>query len=866
MKFKAILPFLLLAAAIECIPLSEVKKQQIASIPRDSFVSKRDRELAFGADLHLFPEDTNVIADDDDGLNYRLPNNSLPIRYNLWLKTDVHIPEFEFLGRVEIHLKIIEQTQVITLHYREITIEKVDLYNADGNLREENLRFNYNETVEFLEISLPNIEQLAAELILDITYKGILRSDSSGFYRASYQDANQNRVWFATTQFEMTDARHAMPCYDEPGIRAVTALKIQHDKSYEAISNMPVEGEPVPLEGTDYVTTTFKPTLPMQSYLLAFIISQYKHVSDNDPRIEQRVYARPEAIENGEGDYTLSVAGPILRQLEATFDVDYPLPKMDHAAVYDYIWGAMENFGLITYRENAILIKTDGSQESAKTSLRELVAHEYVHQYFGNIVAPKWWAYTWLNEGFATLFQYYICYLAFPESNHLERFQNAQNAAFNADLMARDAKPLNFYVQTPVDIRNKFGTISYQKGGSVLRMFQEALTVPTFTKGLSNYLKTMYFSVATPRDLHAALQLAFDDDFPGNGINLDEVMTTWEEQAGYPIVTVEKSGSRFIIRQKRYGGGNEIYTIPLSYATTSQADFETKRPKLWMKQASAEVQSSDSWMIVNIQAVSYYRIGYHSSVWEGLINQLHTNREVISPFHRVQLFKDMLMGLNEETTEVANGLKLLSYLDRETTANVWDQAAGVEMVFSGRLYGTTVMNKYKDFLKTLVTPHVTRLGYQKVEGESNEAASLREFVIAMSCKAEQQECFDYQREIFASYLETGTGTFDSCEGLRTGAAALHSKILLGLFNGEVTSNRNLFLTNLGCPLDKGLIINYLNVLIDSTNNLNSNERFTGLAYTLRRSGLALETTMDFVRDNFSAINAMQVFFFTSPEL
>ena len=172
----------------------------------------------------------------EEPLNYRLPNDSIPMRYDLWLKTDVDKEIFGFSGRVVIRIKIVEPTQVITLHYRQISIGKIDLRNSLGFVDTANLDFVYEPIVEFVRITLPNVKAVDEEWILNIEYEGNLREDGSGFYRASYLDKETGTsVWFATTQFAMTDARHAMPCYDEPGIRAVMGLDIQHSKDYHAI-------------------------------------------------------------------------------------------------------------------------------------------------------------------------------------------------------------------------------------------------------------------------------------------------------------------------------------------------------------------------------------------------------------------------------------------------------------------------------------------------------------------------------------------------------------------------------------------------------------------------------------------------------
>ena len=294
------------------------------------------------------PNKTFEESSEEQTFSYRLPNDSLPIRYDLWIKTDIDKEIFNFSGRVKIHIKIVFPTDEITLHARQLIIDNIDLLNVDHSLNQAGLEYNYDETVEFLKISLQENFADNDEVVLDINYHGKLREDSSGFYRASYKNADSGKkVWFATTQFQQTDARHAMPCYDEPGIRAVYGLEIQHDQSLNAISNMPISTRDF-VQGTNYVTSKFQDTVMMQSYLLAFVISNFTFISNNDVNVEQRIYGAPQRIERGEGDFALGVVGKILRKFEDHFQVNYPLPKMDHAAITDYIWGAM----VIHYQKN----------------------------------------------------------------------------------------------------------------------------------------------------------------------------------------------------------------------------------------------------------------------------------------------------------------------------------------------------------------------------------------------------------------------------------------------------------------------------------------------------------------------------------
>lgn len=529
---------------------------------------------------------------------------------------------------------------------------------------------------------------------------------------------------------------------------------------------------------------------------------------------------------------------------------------MDHAAITDYIWGAMENFGLITYQDSGVLFVQGSDTESKKLSIIELIAHEYTHQYFGNTVSPKWWAYTWLNEGFATLFANFIPSLIYPENDHMGRFEtNALSAAFRIDSDPNVA-PLNFYVQTPIDIRNKFGTVSYQKGGAVLRMIQEVLTVPTFRKGLNYYLTEMYLQAVTPQDLHRNLQKAYDEDSPGNEVDLDSVMRTWEEQAGYPVITVRKIDETFFMTQNRFGGGNEIYNIPVSYTLKTEAQFDTSTPRLWFDTRSIALSSHEDWIILNIHNTAYFKISYDDNIFAAIAADLQANHEIISPYHRAQLFADMRTSLLVESFEAFYGLEHLKYLSSETVFSVWNQAFGVESIFADHLFGTDRTNHYyHEFLHDVYLPHINRLGFTGITGESSNDVSLRGLITTLSCKAYQPECLSYELQRLRNFVATGQGSYDVCSGLRRADENFHTSLIDDLLAGRL-SNSATFRNNLGCPLDQELIRNYLRVVLDESNSLTSAQRLTIIQQTATKSTAALNATLDLILQNHVAIQQM----------
>lgn len=274
---------------------------------------------------------------------YRLPNNSIPLSYDIFLTTDVDRGLSNFTGEVKIHIKVVEVSQEIVLHYRQTTIDVINLLNADGTtIISTDLSYEQIPVYEFLVISLPDILTPGEEVVLEIKYNCEHRSDGGGFYRASYTNANGDQVWYATTQFEIDEARHAFPSYDEPGIRSTFSVTIKHGKVFTAVSNTDVETR---TEDGDYYITKFFTTPRIQTYLIAFLVSDYEYVNATNTRIPQKIYARPQLIANGYGDFAASVVGPILRGLEETLGVNYPITKMDHAALTLFNFGAMENIG-----------------------------------------------------------------------------------------------------------------------------------------------------------------------------------------------------------------------------------------------------------------------------------------------------------------------------------------------------------------------------------------------------------------------------------------------------------------------------------------------------------------------------------------
>lgn len=315
-------------------------------------------------------------ADPYDGISYRLPNDTVPLTYDIFLSTDIHRGEFAFNGNTKVRFAVVETTNQVTLQYRQMQIHHVTLLNANNQIIQENVPWTQNATVEFLIITPNTPFIMGLEYYVHIFHSGIIRDDSLGWYRASYVNPQGERRWLATTQFQANEARHAFPCFDEPGRRSLFTVTIRHDASYIALSNMPEISRTL-VPGTNYVITRFAETPSMQSYLVAFTVSDFIYVEEASVIPPQKIYAKRQSIVNGDGDMALDASVKIMAGFENYLQIPYSFPKMDQFACPDFAFGAMENWGLAIYREPLLLFNKVVDRTRDQENIVTIVSHEF---------------------------------------------------------------------------------------------------------------------------------------------------------------------------------------------------------------------------------------------------------------------------------------------------------------------------------------------------------------------------------------------------------------------------------------------------------------------------------------------------------
>ncbi|KAL7273583.1 Aminopeptidase 2 mitochondrial [Rhizina undulata] len=466
-----------------------------------------------------------------------LPTNVKPTSYALDVEPDFE--KFTFDGKVAIDLDVVEDSTSVAVNSLDIDIKEVELKHG-GNIQKPT-ETSYDKDIQTVTFKFKDTIPAGSKVTLTIKYVGDLNDNMAGFYRSSYKDQDGNTKYLATTQMEPTDARRALPCFDQPDLKATWEVTLIADQKLTCLSNMDVREEKILSNGKKSVA--FNKSPPMSSYLLAFIVGDLRYVENNDFRLPIRTYSTPGNEKYGV--FANEVAAKTLKFYEETFDSPYPLPKMDMVAIPDFSAGAMENWGLVTYRVVDLLYDEKTASLDRKQRIAEVVQHELAHQWFGNLVTMDFWEGLWLNEGFATWMSWYSMDKFFPQWKVWDSYVTDNLAAALSLDSLRSSHPVEVPVKKVSEINQIFDSISYAKGSSILRMITKYLGEDVFMEGIRRYLKKHAFGNTQTGDLWDALAEASGKDVAND-------MAAWTKKIGYPVVTVTENGQELHLKQNRY--------------------------------------------------------------------------------------------------------------------------------------------------------------------------------------------------------------------------------------------------------------------------------------------------------------------------
>jgi aminopeptidase N len=560
-----------------------------------------------------------------------------------------------------------------------------------------------------------------------------------GFYRSSYKSLDDEDRIMATTQFEATDARRAFPCWDEPSFKATYSVTLHvpviSGRSIVALSNTPTESLTETLDGSANNSAnnsaktkvyTFSKTPLMSTYLLAFVVGEFDAISHTSTttKIATSVLTMPG--KGHQGAFCLTTASAALDFLNDYYGVDYPLTKSDLVAIPDFAAGAMENWGLVTYREAKIL--TDkGTSLSMKKGIARTVCHELAHMWFGNLATMEWWDGLFLNEGFARFMEFKAVNHIFPEWNIWTEFiQSVYSLAMGLDAM-KTSHPVEMQCSTPDEINSMFDAISYAKGASVLRMLSHFLNDDTFMKGIKIYLKKYSYANAKSTDLWACLA-------EGSGVDVQSFVSPWISQVGFPVVTIDEAAGTATMERFLASGpdsndesSSSTWPCPFSFDDGStvllNASDEASVQALLSK--VRDIKAKQGYFNLNTGRFGFFRVNYSADNWAALSAALAP--KVLSIIDRIALVDDCFALGKSGYVPITTPLDLVSSFGEfgEDDYIVWQEVSEQLLALAGLYKNEPFFPEFQKFLIKVASKQAARLGWEEVEGEPENYGSFR---------------------------------------------------------------------------------------------------------------------------------------------
>ena len=633
--------------------------------------------------------------------NFRLPEATRPVRHDAFLSID---PESRtFHGRIRIGLSLDAPAEGITLHAAGILIGRATV-RSGGVTRDATVApFPASETV----LLSTGTRIIAGPAEVEVEWTGTFSAGLRGLYRAGSLSA---------TQFEAADARRVFPCLDEPGFKAPWALTLEVPRGAVALSN----GRELRREARgDRDVVTFAETPPLPTYLVAVVAGDMASGPEEVVRgVPVRTWAIP--LKADLTAFGQEAAAAVLPRLEDYFGVPYAFGKLDQVGLPDFEFGAMENAGLITYRETALLLDPATASLAVKKRIAEVVTHELAHQWFGNWVTMRWWDDLWLNESFATWMAYKIVAGWKPEWRIWLDFDQGKAAALGLDAL-RSTHPIHAEVKNPEDMGEAFDLITYEKGGAVLRMIEAWLGEGPFREGIRLYMGRFARGNAVAGDLWSALQEA-------SGQPVLELANSWIRQPGYPLVSLARNGSSLRLSQRRFLSepGAEapgIWPVPVVLRFGDDRGIHEQRVLLREPASEVEIDAKGPirWLHGNAGSTGFYRVDHAGPDRAALGRHLRDLR----PEERIALLSDEWALLRAGVRAPEPFLDLLAAFAGEEDRAVLDELVGRLSAVEHRLPDTDARARFRVFAASLLRPALDRVGLDAPAGDDGEARLRR---------------------------------------------------------------------------------------------------------------------------------------------
>lgn len=679
----------------------------------------------------------------------RLFEQFQPSNYQLHLTPDRDA--MTFCGAVTVRgKKTGRPSQRLTFHQKGLSITKATLTKHDkkGDVPVVVSRINNQNSLDEVRLHAETM-LYPGEYTVTMEFEGQITKPMHGIYPCFFTHDGKEKKLIAT-QFESHHAREGLPCIDEPEAKATFDLTLTTPKNETVLSNTPAKVER--LDG-DNVVTTFETTPRMSVYLLAFVYGEmeYKESKTKDG-IVVRSYATPDNVKLA--DHSVDCAVRMLEFFSDYFNTPYPLPKFDQVALPDFAVGAMENWGLVTFREQTLLADPKTSSIESKQTIALVVAHEMSHQWFGNLVTMKWWDDLWLNESFANLMEYVAVDAQFPDWHIWEQFVSYETGSAKRRDSLADVQSIKTNVNHPDEINSIFDpSIVYAKGGSVLHMLMRYVGEAAFREGLTAYFTKHRYGNTVANDLWESLSAA-------SGQDISAFMEDWLKRPGYPVVEVatEPGAKTLKLEQRRFlsdatatakVSDNKPWQVPLAATHSIQPQTLTKSADV------GTVKPAKGPLLLNHDGASYFVPHYSNPAHlQDIVNSLKHHE--VSDIDRLLLIDNYTLlqrGGVASTTEL---LDLLQAYEGEESVTVWGALASSIGEIRRLIEGDDVSETRLDNLvQRLVLPLVENLGWDDKPDDSANTLRLRGTAISIATGAKTQAVINEGSRRFAAFNKPG---------------------------------------------------------------------------------------------------------------
>lgn len=661
----------------------------------------------------------------------RLIRTFAPEHYNLSI--NLHRTDRTFDGVVAIRGTVAPEATEIRLHAKDLTISAATFDGKAATFTSE-----AND-----ELRLTHADISEGDHVVTVTFSGAITDDMNGIYPCYFEVDGEKHELLAT-QFESHYARQAFPCIDEPEAKATFDVTVATEKDITVLGNMPVK---VQREENDQLITVFETTPRMSSYLVAWVAGELqKKTATTKSGVEVSIWST-KAHDPSNLDFALDIAARTIDFFDDYFGVPYPLPKSDHVALPDFSAGAMENWGLITYREIALLVDPKTTTLSTKHYAAAVIAHELSHQWFGNLVTMKWWNDLWLNESFANMMEYVAVDGLEPDWNiWLDQATSEVVSALRRDSLD-GVQSIQIDVNHPDEISTIFDpSIVYAKGGRLLRMLQAYVGDDAMKQGLKAYFEKHQYTNTEADDLWVTLSEASSKD-------IASFMHAWMTQPGFPVVSATKQGTTITLTQKQFFIGphedkDRTWPVPLHGASPAIPE------SLQGKEVSFEYTDAAPFRL-NTGGTAHF-VTYYDN---GLLTDIMQNLESLSSVDKLNFLHEQVLLAKAGIQSYAAIIPLLSYFKSETNEAVWSIVALAINELKRFVEGDEAAEQsLKSLTAEVITEQYKRLGWQAIPSEDENDTKLRSTIISLSLYAEMPESVE---EAKRQYLENSLENLDT---------------------------------------------------------------------------------------------------------